>query len=851
MAVSQDVKVVLRVQDDGSGKLKVFAKNLESVGEGAEKGGLSFKKLTAAVALGSAIWDIASTAIRGTFNALKSFAAESIEAAGKYEQSSAVLGQLALNAGYTKEELDGVAQALRDQKKDWGTIVEVQKAFVLAQADMASATQAVSAARDVAATVNKSSNEVLRALTQSMLEGTNAALTQEGVIISMNAAVANYKNELNLGSEALTKTQRSQAILNEFLKLGVQTQGSYNAAMETWFKQNTSLKDGLNEVKIIFGDLLDDAMRPIIMEINKIIWSWRQFAFVNGELRPELKEMAQNIGVVLVTAFEIAKDAVKGMIAIIQAFAKGIGNLIAFLRPAMSQVADLLSWLNPFARHSPSLVERVHDGVAEIVNTYKKVDDIHPTLRKFSDVLQEATAELDNQKEALDEAKSLLSSYKDKLEDLNKVKLEGFGQFSDDLFAVEQQIKQAELDKLLAEQSGAGEKEIEKLDKALEDLKNQRDIMRLQFEIDTDPAVREIQKMKDAFNGLDQEMSFENLKTALKEAQDNVTSQTTVVATLETSYNSLKAVTDDLTAAFQEASSALSSKGGGGGGGSLDDALSEAGMAFEQFTPQADESMSNFQSKIEAAKAGWQNFKSSVGAGWAAIVGWLEERGIIDAFRAAWENLATAWNESLKPALENLFNAFKPLYPLLGDLVIMFGVAILGAIVLVINIIAVLVDAIGTVINWIAQWVDFMLTQLQPAITFVHETFQGFTDAMAEAISFMQNIYDWFKKIKDAFAKGISNPFSGIASSVKGIFGGGRASGGPVNRGTTYLVGEQGPELFTPSSNGKIIPNGAGGGSIVVNVTGNQISSKMDLDDIAMTIGESIMRQFKLQTRTG
>jgi hypothetical protein len=34
-----------------------------------------------------------------------------------------------------------------------------------------------------------------------------------------------------------------------------------------------------------------------------------------------------------------------------------------------------------------------------------------------------------------------------------------------------------------------------------------------------------------------------------------------------------------------------------------------------------------------------------------------------------------------------------------------------------------------------------------------------------------------------------------------------RALGGPVNRGQTYLVGEQGPELFRPSSNGEIIPN--------------------------------------------
>lgn len=55
---------------------------------------------------------------------------------------------------------------------------------------------------------------------------------------------------------------------------------------------------------------------------------------------------------------------------------------------------------------------------------------------------------------------------------------------------------------------------------------------------------------------------------------------------------------------------------------------------------------------------------------------------------------------------------------------------------------------------------------------------------------------------------------------------GARASGGPVTGGASYLVGERGPELFTPGASGFITPNnrlmaandhvtGAGGGSVV------------------------------------
>jgi len=51
----------------------------------------------------------------------------------------------------------------------------------------------------------------------------------------------------------------------------------------------------------------------------------------------------------------------------------------------------------------------------------------------------------------------------------------------------------------------------------------------------------------------------------------------------------------------------------------------------------------------------------------------------------------------------------------------------------------------------------------------------------------------------------------------------GMASGGPVKAGRPYIIGEKGPELMVPGSNGTIIPNNklGGGGSVVVNQTIN------------------------------
>src|SRR5215210_7437797 len=52
---------------------------------------------------------------------------------------------------------------------------------------------------------------------------------------------------------------------------------------------------------------------------------------------------------------------------------------------------------------------------------------------------------------------------------------------------------------------------------------------------------------------------------------------------------------------------------------------------------------------------------------------------------------------------------------------------------------------------------------------------------------------------------------NGLGSLVASLFGApGRATGGPVSAGRPYVVGERGPELFVPSSSGRI-DRGAGG----------------------------------------
>ena len=110
-----------------------------------------------------------------------------------------------------------------------------------------------------------------------------------------------------------------------------------------------------------------------------------------------------------------------------------------------------------------------------------------------------------------------------------------------------------------------------------------------------------------------------------------------------------------------------------------------------------------------------------------------------------------------------------------------------------------------------------------------------------------QSLNDVLTNVLDRMADAFLNMaiFGNVAgSSVTGgllgsIF---RANGGPVKGGGSYIVGEKGPELFTPGVSGMVTPNHALGGStnVVVNVDASGNQQVQGDDGKAEQFGEAI-----------
>ena len=151
----------------------------------------------------------------------------------------------------------------------------------------------------------------------------------------------------------------------------------------------------------------------------------------------------------------------------------------------------------------------------------------------------------------------------------------------------------------------------------------------------------------------------------------------------------------------------------------------------------------------------------------------------------------------------------------------------------------------------IGRAADDYLTNMATAMEQGRQAFDSVISSMGTALdNFVKTGKLSFKDlagsiIRDLIAIQLKASATGLFSMlIKGVFGvatGGtsiitdaaisaavpkRAAGGPVDAGVTHLVGENGPELFTPSGSGTIIPNHAlGGAGGTTNVTNNYINA--------------------------
>jgi hypothetical protein len=160
-----------------------------------------------------------------------------------------------------------------------------------------------------------------------------------------------------------------------------------------------------------------------------------------------------------------------------------------------------------------------------------------------------------------------------------------------------------------------------------------------------------------------------------------------------------------------------------------------------------------------------------------------------------------------------------------------------------------LVDIIGGLVGGfddLSGEVDDFTGESKDTISMVDrisDAFRRFDEWVLQVRESLRKLIDTFKRWV-SLSSGNTPSAAGQGGTSGG--GGGRAVGGPVSANRSYMVGERGPEMFTPGAGGFITPNNRLGGGNSTNITIN-VNAGMGVD--GARLGQEIVSAIRKYER--
>jgi phage-related protein len=340
--------------------------------------------------------------------------------------------------------------------------------------------------------------------------------------------------------------------------------------------------------------------------------------------------------------------------------------------------------------------------------------------------------------------------------------------------------------------------------------------------------------------------SFERLVRATGDSDAALKLQSLAIDVAAGSGKSLEAVTNAMAKAQEGNAASLAKLGVGLSAAELKTmSMTEITAALaETFGGQASEQADTFQGKMQRLQVAFNEGKETVGAFILDAITPLVSN-FVDKVIPTIQALAEELGPKLTPVFEALTGYIRdfviPTFQAIWGFITEYVIPALGTFLTpVINGLRSAFEAVTGKIAENEEKLKPLFSLFKAIAAFVRDTyapvmgkvlgaaFNVLGSAISVVIGLFANLVNVvnnaFNAIKSVVNFIKNNPVTqAIGGAIDFAFGGGKALGGPVMGGTSYLVGERGAELFTPTSNGVITPNnklGGGNTTINLNVTG-------------------------------
>lgn len=170
--------------------------------------------------------------------------------------------------------------------------------------------------------------------------------------------------------------------------------GAMADQMQTLAGRMSNVKDATYQLQAGIGTALSPALKEVVSGLGTLVANVQ--AVVVPALQKYGPQIAEAIGPVVRRGVELASTAIATFTGIVVGAAGPIGQGAALIARVLGtalnaayqvvlsigqSIYTALQWINPFARHSPSLVEQVNTGVGAIVDSFGQLQQVAPAIQ--------------------------------------------------------------------------------------------------------------------------------------------------------------------------------------------------------------------------------------------------------------------------------------------------------------------------------------------------------------------------------------------------------------------------------------------------------------------------------------
>jgi len=306
------VQIVIEVDADKAGAAVTAVKSaISGLGGTAvtttREGSAGFNQMEGSILKAVAGAQLLERAVGAAGRALKSVIADSALLAARSEVLDRVMVQLAGTSGQNVRVLRAQVEELRalgiEQTQARQSVIQ----FMTAELDVADAIRIANIARDRAVIAGENTSDTMNRLTRAILAQEVELLKMVGIVIRQEDAFRRYGAEIGKSANELNEFERRQAFVNEILRFGEGSLGSYESAMEKVGKQLTTLPRLATEAGIAFGTGFQGELQIGVTALTDFL----KFARENGQVLSDLTKAAFGAAAAF-TALTLAMNVASG-----------------------------------------------------------------------------------------------------------------------------------------------------------------------------------------------------------------------------------------------------------------------------------------------------------------------------------------------------------------------------------------------------------------------------------------------------------------------------------------------------------------------------------------------------------